>query len=122
LRTEFKRAGVRADVGFDCGLCGVLDVAALIVCARVLGTYAGLLFTGTSLRLLLEGVVVPVLLALAESALLSGETKGLVRVLEALLSLRRFAVIGEAMLCLLRGQASSAENPGMVTGCRFDGR
>jgi len=110
LRTEFERTGVKADVGFDCGLCGVRDVAALIVCARVLGTYAGFLSTGNSLSLLLEGVVV--LLTLAESADLSGETKGLVRVLEALLSLRRFAVIGEAMLYLLRGQASSADADG----------
>jgi hypothetical protein len=66
-----------------------------------------LLFTGTLLRLLLEGVVV--LSALAESADFSGETKGLVRVLETLLSLRRFAVRGEAMLSLLRGQRCSAD-------------
>ena len=51
----------------------------------------------TSLRLLLEGV-------LCASAVLSGETKGLLSVFEALLSLRRFAVIGvDAMLGLLRG-------------------
>jgi hypothetical protein len=66
-----------------------------------------LLSTGTLLRLLLVGVVV--LLALAESADLSGETKGLVSVLEMLLSLRRFAVRGDAMLYLLRGPASSAD-------------
>jgi hypothetical protein len=51
----------------------------------------------TSLRLLLEGV-------LMASAVLSGETKGLLSVFVALLSLRRFAVIGvDAMLGLLRG-------------------
>lgn len=98
LRVEFARAGVRAEAE---SLFGVRDVAALTVCARVLGTYGVLLFTCTSLRLLLVGVVV--LLALAESTDLSGETKGLVSVLDALLSLRRFAVIGEAMLHLLRG-------------------
>jgi hypothetical protein len=94
---------VLAEAEFDCGLWGVREVAALIVCARVLGAYGVLKFTGTLLRLLLEGVVV-LLLALAESADFSGETKGLVRVLETWLSLRRFAVRGEAMLCLLRGQ------------------
>lgn len=101
------RIGVCAEAGFDCGLCGVRDVAALIVCARVLGTYGVLMFTGTPLRLLLEGVVV--LLALAESADFSGETNGLVSVLETLLSLRRFAVRGDAMLCLSRGQECSAD-------------
>jgi hypothetical protein len=106
-RTDVARFGVCAEAGFDCGRCDVRDVAALIVCARVLGTYGVLLSTDTLLRLLLVGVVV--LLALAESADLSGETKGLVSVLEMLLSLRRFAVRGDAMLCLLRGQASSAD-------------
>jgi hypothetical protein len=101
LRTEVARFGVCAEAEFDCGLYGVRDVAALIVCARVLGTYGVLLLAGTSLRLFLVGVVV--LLAFAESADFSGETKGLVRVLETLLSLRRFAVRGDAMLYLLRG-------------------
>ena len=63
--------------------------------------YGVLLSTGTLPRLLLVGVVVQ--LALAESADLSGETKGLVSVFEMLLSLRRFAVRGDAMLYLLRG-------------------
>ena len=51
----------------------------------------------TSPRLLLEGVV-------SASAVLSGETKGLLSVLVALLSLRRFAVIGVVgLLGVLRG-------------------
>ena len=74
----------------------------------MLGAYGVLLFTGTLLRLLLEGVVV-VVLALAESADFSGETKGLVSMLEALLSLRRFAVRDDAILRLLRGQKCSAD-------------
>jgi hypothetical protein len=59
----------------------------------------------TLLRLLLVGVC-----KLFASAVLSGETKGLLSVCEALLSLRRFAVVGgDAMLCrgLLRGGGRS---------------
>jgi hypothetical protein len=58
----------------------------------------------TLLRLLLVGVC-----KLLASAVLSGETKGLLSVCVALLSLRRFAVIGgDAILCrgLLRGGGS----------------
>jgi hypothetical protein len=55
-----------------------------------------LLVAITSLRLFLEGV-------LRVSAVLSGETKGLLSVFVALLSLRRFAVMGDdAMLGLLK--------------------
>jgi hypothetical protein len=60
--------------------------------------------TITLLRLLLVGVC-----KLLASAVLSGETKGLLSVCVALLSLRRFAVVGgDAILCLglLRGGGS----------------
>lgn len=62
-----------------------------MVWARVLGTYEGVLVAITLVRAVLEGV-------LFGTADFNGETKGLLRALEALLSLRRFAVSGEAMI------------------------